>query len=103
MTYRQTGPVEVRPNTLRDQRPPNTFHTTPSGGTPGGSAGPIGPVGPNRLRVGSNRLRVGTGGARSKRTPRPGMAARPGISPWMYVALALLAFVIVVYLLYGAP
>ncbi len=93
MTYRQTGPVEVRPNTLRDQRPPNTFHTTPSGATPGGGAGPVGP----------NRLRVGTGGARSKRTPRPGMAARPGISPWTYIALALLAFVIVVYLLNGAP
>ena len=100
MTYRQTGPVEVRPNTLRDQRPPNTFHTTPSGATPGGAAGP---VGPNRLRVGSNRLRVGTGGARSKRTPRPGMVARPGTSPWTYVALALLAFGIAVYLLNGAP
>ena len=99
MTYRQTGPVEVRPNTLRDQRPPNTLHTTPSGATPGGAAGPVGPIGP----VGPNRLRVGTGGARSKRTPRPGMAARPGISPWTYVALALLAFAIVVYLLNGTP
>ena len=96
MTYRQTGPVEVRPNTLRDQRPPNTFHTTPGGATPGSAAGPIGPIGPNRLRVGA-------GGARSKRTPRPGMAARPGISPWTYIALALLAFAIVVYLLNGAP
>ena len=96
MTYRQTGPVEVRPNTLRDQRPPNTFHTTPSGATPGGAAGPIGPVGPNRLRA-------GTGSARAKRTPRSGMVARPGISPWTYVALALLAFAIVVYLLTGTP
>jgi hypothetical protein len=93
MTYRQTGPLEVRPNTLRDQRPPNTLHTRSSEASPGGPAGP----------AGLNRLRVGSGGARSKRTPRSGMVVRPGISPWPYVALALLAFVVVVFLINGAP
>ena len=93
MTYRQTGPVEVRPNTLRDQRPPNTFHTRPSEASPGGPAGPVGP----------NRLRVGIGGARSKRMPRPGMVARPGLSPLVYLAAALLGFIVVMYLLNGAP
>ncbi len=96
MTYRQTGPVEVRPNTLRDQRPPNTFHTRPGEASPGGPAGPVGQAGPNRLRVGA-------GGARSKRTPRPAMVARPGLSRWTFVVLALLAFVVIAFLLNGAP
>ena len=90
MTYRQTGPVEVRPNTLRDQRPPNTFRTKP------------GTASPDAARY-QNRLRIGVGGARSKRTPRPGPVARPGLSRWMYVALALLGFVVVMYLINGAP
>ncbi len=88
MTYRQTGPVEVRPNTLRDQTPPNTFRTRPGAATPDGTGGP------NRLRVGA---------ARSKRTSRPGSAPRPGLSPLVYLAAALLGFIVVMYLLNGAP
>ncbi len=88
MTYRQTGPVEVRPNTLRDQTPPNTFRTRPVVASQDG-------------RVDQNRL--GAGVARSRRTSRPGSAARPGLSPVVYVAMALLVFILVLYLLNGAP
>ena len=101
MTYKQTGPVEVRPNTLRDQTPPNTFRTRPGMASPGGPTGPGGPSGPAG-QGGPNRLRIG-GGARSKRTPRPATVARPGLSRWTYMALALLAFLVVLYLLNGTP
>ena len=36
MTYRQGGSSEVRPNTLRDQRTPNTFRRQAAPGAAGG-------------------------------------------------------------------
>jgi hypothetical protein len=53
MSDQQSGPDEVRPNTLRDQRAPNTFRVTKGPGTPGsrqelnaggGSMGPLGRI-----------------------------------------------------------
>ena len=35
MTYKQSGPDEVRPNTLRDQAAPNTFRSQTGPGTVG--------------------------------------------------------------------
>ncbi len=82
MTERQTGPVEVRPNTLQQgQSEPNTFRSQTGSGTAarqylnagGGNAAP-----PRRLAVLQLPLQV-------------------------YVAIAVLLVFVAVYLLIGAP
>ena len=81
MTYKQTGPLEVRPNTLRDQAAPNTFRRQAGPGT-----------------VGTQDLNSGGG----KAAP-PRRMARPQLRVWVYVALAVLVVFVALYLLSGTP
>ncbi len=81
MTYKQSGPLEVQPNTLRDQSAPNTFRSQASPGI-----------------VGRQDLNSGGGTqARPKRVAR----LRPRL--WVYVALAVLVVFVAFYLLSGTP
>lgn len=81
MMDKQTGPLEVRPNTLRDQTAPNTLRS---------QAGP-GSAGQQDLNSGGGRA-----------APRRSLA-RPQLRPWVYVALAVLVVVVAFYLLNGTP
>ncbi|MDR3472532.1 MAG: hypothetical protein P4M09_12705 [Devosia sp.] len=81
MIDKQTGPVEVRPNILRDQTAPNTLRS---------QAGP-GSGGKQDLNSG--------GGKAAPRRPM----ARPQLGVWVFVALALLVVLIALYLLGGTP
>jgi len=81
MIDKQSGPLEVQPNTLRDQRAPNTFRS---------QAGPA--------TVGRQDLNSGGG----KAAP-PRRVARPQLRLWVYVALAVLVVVVALYLLNGTP
>ena len=81
MTYQQTGPLEVRPNTLRDQAAPNTFRSQTGPGT-----------------VGRQDLNSGGGNAAP-----PGRVARPQLRLWVYMALAVLVVFVALYLLPGTP
>jgi hypothetical protein len=81
MIDKHIGPVEVRPNVLRDQTAPNTLRSQ----TGPGSAG-------------KKDLNSGGGKAASRRP-----LARPQLSLWVFVALAVLVVVIVLYLLNGTP
>ena len=81
MTYKPTGPLEVQPNTLRDQRAPNTFRS---------DAGPA--------AVGGQDLTSGGGNAGA-----PMRAARAQLRLWVYVALAVLGVVVALGLLSGTP
>ena len=80
MIDKPLGPVEVRPNVLRDQTAPNTLR----------SQSGVGSAGQQDLN--------GAGGKAPPRRP----VARPRLRPWVYVALAVLV-VIVLYLLGGMP
>ena len=65
MINKQTGPLEVRPNTLRDQTAPNTLRS---------QAGP-GSAGKQDLNSG--------GGTAARRRPRPGLRSASGCTwPW---------------------
>jgi hypothetical protein len=78
MTNQQGGPGVVRPNTLRDQRAPNTFRVTGAPGTPG------------------SRQQLNSGGGNMgplRRIPRP------QVSLWVYVLAAVLAVVLVLVVL----
>ncbi|HXQ96463.1 MAG TPA: hypothetical protein VN800_06020 [Candidatus Acidoferrales bacterium] len=78
MTNQQGGPYEVRPNTLRDQRAPNTFRNQVVAGADGG------------------RQQLNSGGGNMgplRRIPRP------QVSIWVYVVAAVLAVVLVLVLL----
>ena len=78
MTNQQGGPDEVRPNTLRDQRAPNTFRVTGVAGNRG------------------SRQQLNSGGGNMgplRRIPRP------HVSLWVYVLAAALAVVLVLVLL----
>jgi hypothetical protein len=81
VTYKQTGPLEVQPNTLRDQRAPNSFRS---------QAGPA--------TVGRQDLNSGGGNAGP-----PERVARPQLRLWVYLALAVLVVVVALYLLNGTP
>jgi hypothetical protein len=81
MTYKQTGPLEVRPNTLRDQRAPNTFRNQAGPGADGG-----------------RDLNAGGGNAAPGRR-----TARPQVRLWVYMALAVVAVFVALYLLNGLP
>jgi hypothetical protein len=82
MTNQQSGPGEVRPNTLRDQRAPNTFRVTGAPGTPG------------------SRQALNSGGGNMAPL---GRLARPRLSIWVYVVVAVLAVLVLLYLLQGVP
>jgi hypothetical protein len=79
MMGKQTGPLEVRPNTLRDQTAPNTLRS---------QAGP-GSAGRQDLNSGS-----------AKASPRRSLV-RPQLRLSVYVALAALVVVSALYLLNG--
>ena len=81
MIDKHTGPAEVRPNILRDQTAPNTLRSQTGPGSDG-------------------KQDVNSGGG--KAAPRKPLA-RPQLSPWVYVALAVLVVFIVLYLLNGTP
>jgi hypothetical protein len=79
MTY-QSGPGEVRPNTLQDQRAPNTFRVTGTPGTPG------------------SRQQLNRGGGNMAPLRR---IRRPHVSMWVYLVVAVVAVLVVLYLLQG--
>jgi hypothetical protein len=81
MTYKQTGPLEVRPNILRDQTAPNTLRSQTGPGSGG-------------------KLDLNSGGG--KATP-PTRMARPQLHLWVYMALAVLVVFVALYLLSGTP
>lgn len=81
MTDKWAGPLEVRPNTLLDERAPNTFRNEAAPGT-----------------VGRQDRNSGGGMAASRR-----QMARPHLRLWVYVALAVLTVIVALYLLDGAP
>ncbi len=80
MIDRNIGPVEVRPNVLREQSAPNTLRSQSGAGSDG-----------------IQNLNSGGGRAAPRRS-----VARPQLRLWVYVALAVLV-VFVVYLLGGTP
>jgi hypothetical protein len=81
MINKQTGPVVVRPNILRDQTAPNTLHSQSGPGS-----------------AGTQDLNSG-GGKAAPRRP----LARPQLRVWVYVALAVLAVLVTLYLLTRTP
>ena len=80
MIDKPLGPVEVRPNVLRDQTAPNTLRSQSGAGS-----------------AGNQDLNSGGGRAAPRRS-----LARPQLRPWVFVALAVLV-VFVLYLLGGMP
>ena len=82
MTNEQGGPYEVRPNTLRDQRAPNTFRSQVVAGANGG------------------RQQLNSGGGNMGPLRR---ISRPQVSLWVYVVAAVLAVMVVLYVMQGAP
>jgi hypothetical protein len=82
MTNQQGGPYEVRPNTLRDQRAPNTFRNQAVAGADGGR---------QQLNSGGGNM------APLRRIPRP------QVSIWVYLVAAALAVLVLLYLLQGVP
>jgi hypothetical protein len=81
MINKQTGPVVVRPNILRDQTAPNTLRSQ------------SGPGSADTQDPNSG------GGKTAPRTP----LARPQLRVWVYVALAVLAVLVTLYLLTRTP
>jgi len=71
------GPAEVQPNVLRDQMAPNTLRSQSGAGS-----------------VGNQDLNSGGG-----RAAPHGARARPQLRLWVYVALAVLAVVVALFLL----
>ncbi|MGC8633235.1 MAG: hypothetical protein ACP5VP_00975 [Candidatus Limnocylindrales bacterium] len=82
MTDQPRGPLEVRPNTLRDERAPNTFRVQTGPGNPAAR--------PERNAGGGNMAPLGR-------------ILRPQVSVWVYVALAVLAVLVVLFLFTGTP
>lgn len=78
MTNQPGGPGDVRPNTLRDQRAPNTFRNQAVEGTGG-----------RDLNAGG-----GNAGPRSRATR---------LSLWVYLIVAVVAALVALYLLNGLP
>ena len=81
MINKQTGPVVVRPNILRDQTAPNTLRSQ------------FGPGSGGKQDLNSG------GGKAAPRRP----LARPQLRLWAYVALAVLVVLIALCLLTGTP
>jgi hypothetical protein len=81
MTDKQTGPVEVRPNTLQGQSRPNTFRNRISSGT-----------------VGRQYLNSGGGNMAPPRRP-----FLPELPLRLFVALAVLLVFVALYLMSGGP
>jgi hypothetical protein len=81
MTIRQSGPVEVRPNTLRDQTVPNTFR----------SQGPPTALG-----------RQGKGDRWGKAAPTR-RVVRLQLPLWVYVVVVVLVFLVFSLLLTPSP
>ena len=77
MIDRRIGPVEAQPNILRDQTVPNTLRSQPGAGS-----------------AGTQDLNSGGG-----RAAPHGARARPQLRLWVYVALAVLAVVVALFLL----
>jgi hypothetical protein len=77
MIDRRIGPVEAQPNILRDQTVPNTLRSQSGAGS-----------------AGTQDLNSG-GGRAAPRKPQ----ARPQLRLWVYVALAVLAVAVVLFLL----
>ena len=81
MINKQTGPVVVRPNILRDQTAPNTLRSQ------------FGPGSGGKQDLNSG------GGKAAPRRP----LARPQLRLWVYLALAVLVVFVALYLLTGTP
>ena len=81
MTDKQTGPIEVRPNTLQGQAAPNTFRSQAGPGT-----------------VGKQDLSSGGGILAQLR-----LVAWPQLPLRAYLALAVLVVFVALYLLSGTP
>jgi hypothetical protein len=81
MTEKQTGPLEVRPNTLKGQSMPNTFGTRID--SPAGT-----------------RQHLNSGGGNMA---PPRQSALPGFAVRVYVALAVFLVVVAIYLLTATP
>jgi hypothetical protein len=79
MTDRQTGPLEVRPNTLKGQSVPNTFGTRIDSGT-------------------GARQYLNSGGGNMA---PPRRLALPQLALRVYVAIAVLFVFVALYLLTG--
>jgi len=81
MTHKQTGPLEVRPNTLRDQTAPNTLRSQSGPGSAG-------------------KQDLDSGGG--KAAP-PARMARPPLRLWLSVVVVVLAVLVTLYLLTRTP
>jgi hypothetical protein len=81
MINKQTGPVVVRPNVLRDQTAPNTLRSQSGPGS-------------------ADRQDLNSGGG--KAAP-PRRMARPQLRGWVYVALTVLVVFVALYLLNRMP
>jgi hypothetical protein len=81
MMDKPLGPLEVRPNTLRDQTAPNTLRSQAGPGS-----------------AGRHDLNSGGGTASPRRS-----LVRPQLRLWVYVALAALVVVVALHLLNGTP
>lgn len=81
MIDKHIGPVEVRPNILRDQTAPNTLRSQSGAGF----------AGKQDLNSGGGKAAPG----------RP--LARPQLRVWVFVALAVLAVFVALSLLNGTP
>ena len=81
MINKQNGPVEVRPNTLRDQTAPNTLRSQSGPG------------------FGGNQELNNGGGKAAPRSP----LVRPQLRLWVYLALATLVVLVALLLLNGTP
>ena len=77
MIDRRIGPIEAQPNILRDQTVPNTLRSQSGAGS-----------------AGTQDLNSGGG-----RAAPHGARARPQLRLWVYVALAVLAVVVALFLL----
>jgi hypothetical protein len=80
MMDKQIGPVQAQPNILRDQRVPNTFK---------GSTAPGSPASTRDLNSGGGNR------APSRRVPLPAQTL------WVYVAVAVVAVLLALFLLFA--
>jgi len=82
MTLKQSGPIVVRPNTLRSQSVPNTFRTSSAPATPADRRG-------STSRAPSAAVRK--------------QAARRRLPVWVLAAAIALALIFALYLLNPTP
>lgn len=81
MTDKQTGPIEVQPNTLQGQSMPNTFRSQAGSGT-----------------VGKQYLNSGGGN-----TAPPTRLALPQVPVRLVIVVAVIVVFIALYVLSGTP